>query len=155
MRRGYLLYNRSVLTAEIMTHARLNSHYVACCQSLERSVQFDIDVAKKDMEGFFLLSMVLSGVLLAREENDQLFAVHTIHNGHHGETKFVESVDPIVMGDFQVHLRRDRYAAPAQKRFYLLHYVKNFFLEISDDHIGGEQRGIGLDVLAGVQSRIF
>src|SRR5436853_6345372 len=86
------------------------------------AVETQLDLAVKDMKCFVLLLMALFRMRLPREHDDDLLAIFTVDDRDHSQSKFVKSLDAVMVRDFQFALAGHNHLASFQ---HLLHFADN------------------------------
>ena len=69
-----------------------------------QAIEFKMQFAMQDMKGLFLFLVILLGMFLARQNDDQLLAIMAVDDGHHRDAEFVEPLDAVMVRNLQLRL---------------------------------------------------
>jgi len=98
----YLFEYRPVLRAKAVFDPPLEDGHLPRLIILPLPVKDQVEVPKKKIEGLFFLAMVMRGVCLAGEHDDQLFAVFAVDAIDDRRPAFFEFIDTIMMGQLEL-----------------------------------------------------
>ena len=122
-----------------MPHARLDINHVTWLADPLLAVQQDVQFAEEDVEGFLLVLVVLLRVLLSRQGYEELLAIAPIDHGEHGQAEFLELLQSVVVGNFQIDATWHGDPAALDQLLDLLGDVPDLLARVSALHIGGAQ----------------
>ena len=119
------------------------------------AVQLQMQLAMQHVEGLFLLLVILLGMFLARQHDDELLAIMAVDDGHHGDAEFVETIDAVMMRDFQLSLAGNDAAALVQQFLYARYDGADFCPHLLALRVVVGHGGVGGNVPGRMEKAVF